>query len=372
MAESAAGAETNQTTPITPTPPGRPHVGTRASLGGRLKSSPIIASRVEDIASLRPEWECLLSQSPADTIFLSWEWQSLWWRVFGTSLGQTGTQLHALTGRDADGLIGIAPLLRVGRELHFSGGDEIADFLDYLATPGREAEMASLILDHADEIGWDLIDLRNLREESLGLGYLVPEARKRGLLVEVEQEDVSPKIVLPPTWEAYQESLSKKDRHELRRKLRRLQSAGQVTWGAVGDPVTRRADVAEFIKLHRLSADAKADFMTAEMEEWFQSLVEHFEPLGKLRLYFLEIDGVRAASVILFDYKNRFLLYNSGYDPEFARLSVGLALKAYCIHDAIALGRETLDCLQGSESYKYDLGAKDAPIYHVCIRPAGG
>lgn len=341
-----------------------------------MSTSLIDVTRAEGLAALREEWGRLLDRVPANTIFLTWEWQHLWWRILGA---KDGARLHVVAVRQGDDLIGLAPLAKLGEgaTLHFSGGEEIADFLDILALPGHEAQVAGAVLDflrgeewssYGEE--WSSVELRNLREDSVGAAHLIPEARRRGLLVEVGQEDVSPWLRLPESWDAYQQSLSKKDRHELRRKLRRLHSAGDVRWYLADDPDRRESDVADFIRLHRLSDESKAEFMTSDMEGWFRGIVEQFAPARKLRLYFLELDGLRVASAICFDYGNQFLLYNSGYDPECARLSVGLALKAYCIHDAIVAGREVFDFLQGSEPYKYDLGAVDKPIYRARIRRA--
>ena len=332
-----------------------------------MKSSLVAVSGAEGLAPLRAEWDHLLSRTPADTIFLTWDWQDLWWRVLAQP---SGAEAHALACYSGGDLVGVAPLLREGSTYHLAGGEEIADFLDVVALPGQEAAVAGAVLGYLAERSWDLFELRNLRQTAFSLTHLAPEARRRGLAVEVEQEDVSPSLRLPGDWDAYLESLSKKDRHELRRKLRRLHSAGQVRWYQAADPARVPADVDDFIRFHRLSAEAKATFMTPEMEGWFLALVEHFQPKGLLRLYFLELDGVRLASAICFDYRSQILLYNSGYDPEYARLSVGLALKAYCIQDAIAANREVFDFLQGSEPYKYDLGGVDAPIYRMRIRRA--
>ena len=64
------------------------------------------------------------------------------------------------------------------------------------------------------------------------------------------------------------------------------------------------------------------------------------------------------------------LLYNSGYDPDYSKLSVGLLLKALCLKEAIEDGKEYLDFLRGKEPYKYDLGAKDVQLYQVILRRA--
>jgi CelD/BcsL family acetyltransferase involved in cellulose biosynthesis len=135
----------------------------------------------------------------------------------------------------------------------------------------------------------------------------------------------------------------------------------------VNDPATQATDVADFLALHRLSAENKAAFMTSDMERFFRGIVDEFAPRGTLRLYFLTIDNIRVASVTLFDYRGEFLLYNSGYDPAYAHLSVGLLLKAFCIRDAISEGRRGFDFLQGNEPYKYDLGATDVPILRMRV-----
>ena len=74
------------------------------------------------------------------------------------------------------------------------------------------------------------------------------------------------------------------------------------------------------------------------------------------------------ASCICFDYADTYLLYNSGYDPEYSSLSVGLLNKAFCIKEAIEVGRDTFDFLRGTERYKYDLGGKNSSVYQMVIR----
>lgn len=337
-----------------------------------MNDSPVKVIRAVDARAVGEEWSRLLIQSPANTFFLTREWQSLWWQVLGTPAGDTPATIGI---RDGDLLVGLAPLMRPAADrasLHFAGGEEIADFLDMFALPGREPEVAAAVFDVLADERWSEIDLRNLRTDALALSHFAPEAERRGCRVSVEQEDVSPWLRLPASWDAYLESLSKKDRHELRRKLRRLHAAGTVRSFVADDPATRAHDVAEFVRLMRLSAESKAAFLTSEMTDWFDAIVSRFAPTGELKLYFLELDGIRIATTICFVHNNRTLLYNSGYDPEHARLSAGLALKAYCIEDAIASGHEVFDFLQGNESYKYDLGAVDAPIYRLRIfRPQG-
>ena len=91
--------------------------------------------------------------------------------------------------------------------------------------------------------------------------------------------------------------------------------------------------------------------------------------MGVLRLFFLTIDGEKAATMFAFEYNRRFWLYNSGYDPQaHAQLSPGWVLLAYVIEYAIASGCSVFDFMQGNEEYKYRFGAEDYKVMRVIVR----
>jgi len=82
----------------------------------------------------------------------------------------------------------------------------------------------------------------------------------------------------------------------------------------------------------------------------------------------LTLDRVRVAAVLCFRAEEELLLYNSGYDPAYAGLSVGLLSKALALRRAIEEGRRRFDFLRGAEPYKYDLGAENLNVYRCIIR----
>jgi CelD/BcsL family acetyltransferase involved in cellulose biosynthesis len=88
---------------------------------------------------------------------------------------------------------------------------------------------------------------------------------------------------------------------------------------------------------------------------------------GALRLCFLWIDGRRASGTLSFADGDRWLLYNSGYDPEYRQQSVGLLLKAWSIRYAIENGFREYDFLRGDEAYKYDLGGRDRKLFRYVL-----
>jgi len=175
------------------------------------------------------------------------------------------------------------------------------------------------------------------------------------------QQEVSPIITLPSTWEEYLESLERTDRKELKRKFKRLEtiphSLRLFKYSESGEFFNN------FVMLHKLSSGNKDIFMTNEMRIFFTDLYALPIPEWEQKLAFLFIDNVPAASVLFFESKDRMLLYNSGYDPEQKYYSVGLLLIAQLIHHAIDNKKKVFDFLRGNERYKYDLGGKDVKLY---------
>ena len=113
--------------------------------------------------------------------------------------------------------------------------------------------------------------------------------------------------------------------------------------------------------------------MTPAMQRFFLEVARRMLAMGSLRLFFLTINGKKAATMFAFEYGRRFWLYNSGFDPEaHAQLSLGWVLLAYVIEYAIATGCEVFDFMQGNEEYKYRFGAQDYKVMRVIVRKHAG
>ena len=108
--------------------------------------------------------------------------------------------------------------------------------------------------------------------------------------------------------------------------------------------------------------------MNAQRESFFKSLAKAMAQAQLLRLGILELDALPIAVVMCFDYNDTVYLYNSGYDPTYGSLSVGLISKILSIKDSIGRGRRKFDFLKGAEDYKYRLGGKEIPLHGCQIR----
>ncbi len=316
---------------------------------------------------LGAEWNVLLRRSAMDTVFLTREWQSTWWEYLGA-----GT-LHVLTVRDDATLVGIASLFAPAsdpRSLALVGCVDVSDYLDLIVARGAEERVYAALLDaltQPDAPAWDWVCLCTLPAASPTHTQLQAIARARGLRVETRLHDVAPVIELPATWEEYLDMLDKKQRHEIRRKLRRVEEA-EARWYTIDDAAQLNTAMMDFIALHKQSRPDKHLFMDARMQDFFIALARRLFACGWLQLQFLEIGGARVASLFNFVYQNDVLVYNSGYDPlQRGSQSPGIVLFARSIQDAIAARRRRFDFLRGNEEYKYRLGARDTQVLELHI-----
>ena len=325
-------------------------------------------------SALRPEWNPLVHRSCCDTLFLTWEWQSTWWQ----HLGEGELLLLGFRHEEDGRLVGIAPLFACqhtgGQQLNVVGCRDVSDYLDLIVEVGQEEAVYAALLDYLERDGpeWESFDLCNIPEESLTYTRLREMAEERGYQTLVQVEDVCPIIELPATWDEYLSLLDKKQRHEIRRKLRRAEGGADAVFTVVGPEHDLQAEMKDFVDLHQKSTPEKDAFMDPEMKGFFYAVAEALHERGWLQLCFLEIQGVKSASLLNFDYGNAILVYNSGYDPtRFSHLSPGIVVSARAIELAISLGRDKFDFLRGDEVYKYRFGGQDTLVRRLLLAKPG-
>ena len=322
----------------------------------------MVNTPITSFQEVETEWESVLQDSPADTLFLTPQWQKVWWDTFGE--GQTMCGFFYPVDDD---VAAIASLAKSGNTISFIGSQDTFDYNDFPIKLGHEEGFYQALLECMDEQDCRRMHLFSLRDSSPTLEVFPEMARNKGYTVEIEEEDVTSGIALPGTWDEYLGLLSKKDRHELRRKLRRMDTQTDWKWYSVTEPAQVAKRLGEFISLMRQSRADKDEFMTPERERFFQNITQRMAELGQLRLYFLDMDGSTVATSLCFDYGGSRLLYNSGYDPEYGYFSVGLLLNAMCLRDAIDRGLTYFDFLRGPEPYKAHLGGQQRSLYQMVV-----
>ena len=312
------------------------------------------------------EWEDLHGRGRRTSPFLSPRFLLPWFRAFGRGCDVRVARWAPGGGPDE----GLLFLCRCGEGgWTFLGGEQVADYLDALVAPSHAEVFWREFLDRGlPALGGGPLVLPGLVEGTPALSLLPAICRERGLSCSVAEMDRAPFVSLPGSFEEYLERLGKKERHELRRKMRR---AGELLPGlafrVTRTPMELVNDLPSFVDLHRKSHPAKEAFMDEAMAAFFREVAEGFLVSGRLRLAFLSTQGVDVASVFQFRIDGAFLLYNSGYDPVHRAANPGLVLIAHSIGQALDEGCAEYDFLRGTERYKYDLGGVDRMVYRLTV-----
>ena len=279
----------------------------------------------------------------------------------------TDQELRLIKLMDSDTILGIAPLLKNNECITFFGSTDLWDVHDFIPLEGKEEDFYKAFLHYLSVEDWSEIILESVGEGSYALEYLVEMSRSAGFSVHISEEDQLMGVELPATWEDYLSNLGKKDRHELRRKLRRLDRDTNYRVSKIDNPDEVYQLMGEFLELMSQSREEKSEFLTLEREEFFKEMAYAMAKIGILKIFFLEVDGIKTAATLCFDYKGTLYLYNSGHNIEFASLGTGFLLKALCLKYSIEEGKVYYDLLRGSEGYKHHLGAKKQMLYRISI-----
>ncbi len=311
-------------------------------------------------------WEELHARGPRASPFLSPRFLLPWHRALGRGCDVRVARWGSDGGPDE----GLLFLCRCGEGgWIFLGGEQVADYLDALVAPGRaEAFWREFLERGLPALGGGPLRLPGLVEGTPALSLLPSICRETGLSCSVEEMDKAPFVSLPGSFEEYLEQLGTKERHELRRKMRRAaELLPGLAFRMTRTPDELANDLPSFVGLLRKSHPAKESFMDESMATFFREVAEGFLASGRLRLEFLSSQGVDVASVFQFRTDGGLLLYNSGYDPKLRAANPGLVLLARSIGQAIDEGFREYDFLRGTERYKYDLGGVDRVVYRLTV-----
>ena len=298
-------------------------------------------------------WQCL---------FVIPAWLTVWWNVFRPESEQC-----LLSVSEGSELIGIAPLMVNNRTAQLMGSPDVCDCLDVIAAPGKEQLFCRALLDHLRTQGISTLELGPVRPDSTVYTHFIGAAKTFSREVICTAEDVVIELSLPATWDAFLNMLAAKERHEIRRKFRRLEETGNCSSRMVYGPDSAREAMDAFLELFIQNRPDKASFMDDRMALFFRSLGEALAQAGILKLFFLDLNGRPAAAAMCFDYNGTMYLYNNGYDSAYSHLSIGVLSKVLSIRASINLQRKTYDFLKGNEDYKYRLGGEPIPLYRCCI-----
>ena len=316
---------------------------------------------LERLVEVRDEWKTLVDSSSQNCIFLTNEWFCTWFESFGESC-----QLCVLLLRDQNNrLVGAAPLMETEKGIQFIANHEVTDYCDFIVEHGQEELFYEEFLEFwQKEIESDRsLHLINIREDSPTLFLLPQMANKSHFKHTVIETEVAPCLNLPSSYESYMNNLDRKNRHELRRKKRKIESEKGLLLNRVNDSEGAQNCIDLFIELHRKSSSSKQEFWEKKgVESFFRAITVLFSTKGWIEFNVLSLEDDLAAILLNFVYNDELHFYNIAFNPNYASFSPGIYLFNQSIQQAIKDNLRRADFLRGRERYKFSFGAKECKI----------
>jgi len=331
-------------------------------------------------SSLQPQaaaWNQLARGNP----FLSWEWLTRWWEAYGED-----KELFLLAAQDEQGrLLGAAPWYSTqsalsGRTIDCIGSGEVcADYLGILAHAGCEDEVVNGLADWLVKANaaaadpkskWDLLRLTGLARLDGLTARFVEQLVDAGCTVHRKDGMNCWRLLLPDTWEAYEEMLSNSHRKQVRRIDKKLLRSGRAVLRVAATDEQLDLGFEILIRLHqarRQSLGQPGCFSSEKFHRFIQNTARDLLPADRVRLYWLELDGRPAAAEIHWLGGGTLYAYQAGVDPERLDEEPGRAITIAILQQAVEERLPAIDFLRGDEPYKAHFRAEKQPLDELRI-----
>jgi len=332
-------------------------------------------------AAIRREWDELIDDSDA-AIFNSWEWMYPWFRRIAPE-----RKLSILSAWNDQGtLVGVLPLaldhrqvagLPVRRLAWLAETQVGSDYLEGVARRGWERPVFRAFSEelHARADDWDLLDLLDLPTGALLSTSLKHAFRGSSFEIRGSERFICPFGPLDPTqpFEAFLRQTSRGANYLRRRRWLEAQKGFEIQIEA--RPQRLPLVLAEFFQLHRLRWQrdgGSQGIRSVEAEAFHRDATQLLAERGKIRFYTLRLQGQPLATVYGLVDRGKFLYFQSGYDPQWSKQSVGLVLVGETFRDSLASGLLEYDFLHGTESYKQDWTKQQRRTVNLRVFRRGG
>lgn len=339
---------------------GQDNIGlnTRKSAGSDMDYKVRLVEDEAGFEVLESRWADLLARAADPNTFLGHDWLYCWWASY-----RPRARLCLVLAERGERLMGIAPLMRTRgtrsylplRALQFVGdGTSETDHMNFVVDAAERGPVMTVLLAAIDRLRWDLLMLNQIPGEASNTGAVVDFARSRGWLI-TSREVPCPACKLPDDYESLLRSMPGRFRTALRSTRRKLDARGDVSFGLHSTPEEIPAALDTLFSNHgdrwKLKGQAGV-FVDPRKRVFYANLSARLLRNGALRFYYLKVGSCIVAQQYCFAHGSTVMLLQEGFDPEFAHLNVGNALRSMVFERLISEGVGKYDFLAGLSRHK--------------------
>lgn len=331
----------------------------------------------EEMMQARQSWNELAGDHP----FLNWEWMVSWWETFG----QQG-QLQIFVAIDQSGRwLGLAPMFLEKTSWGssqirlLSSGQACADYSGLIARDEfRDQFIQLLVRSLADDNAqlennarFDLIDLEGLQADCESIELLSSELQAAGFLQHSDSMEHCWVAELKPTWEEFNQDLSKAFRRKTKKAVQKL--SDENTLVKVCDTAEHFEEMwSQFVDLHqrrRAMLGQPGCFAESEFEQFLKKAIWRMLERKAAAIISVYIDNNPFAAGLILTNKTHAYMYQSGIDVDRIKMEPGHVLNTAMIQYAIEQGKSYFDFLRGDEPYKERWNASPVKLSRLRFVP---
>ena len=324
-----------------------------------------ILTGFDDPSFGREAWECLLHAGETNTVFLSWEWQRVWWETFGR-----GALLLIVAEQEGEP-VALAPLYTDEGMIYFVGSGFESYHLDFIGHT-NDPDVLDALLETAREATSNFVgyEFYFVADSTPTRARLEAAATRLGLEC-CEQWEVSAMTMdLSGQPDVARAATKKKSlvRHEnyFRREgtlvVQHSRQAAEVL-----------PQLEEFFAQHIVrwaETDSPSLFSDSAARAFYERWTQVASERGWLRFTRIEWNGKPIAFHFGFNYQDRFIWYKPSFDIELARHSPGEVLLRQTLLAAIDEGASLFDFGTGDDEYKYRFATHFDHVRALGLYPA--
>ncbi len=352
---------------------GWPSGESRVLLSCRLMSLRAeLITETSQIAEIENEWRALAELR--GNAFITPEWFRCWLDHSPDS----ASPLIAAARREDRTLVGVMPLMldtsKRPRAIRF-GGANFGDRFVPASSEAKEGDVAAATMKALEQagIGNHMILLDHVDQTTTWWQEMQQKSQTRRTATEQQQFDVAYIQLEGLDWESYLASRSRNFRSQIGRRERNLRREHEVSVRSATDE-TVQDDISQLFDLHmrRWSGRGRSSLEAKVARPFLTSFAVAAQRRDWLRLRLLEVDGTAVAAFLGWRLGQTYAFYQSGFDPDWSGMSVGMVLMALTVRSALEEGADEFDMLLGDEPYKHRFTNASRPVQTVILTRSMG
>ena len=295
-----------------------------------------VLSTLEEMHSMEPEWNRLLSESDTNIPFLSQAWLSCWWRVFGK-----GSRLFVLVVREGEEIAAIAPLMKTKTLVRGVPVTAVSFIDDYhserngLILKREDPEIGRVLVGFIRASGCDVMMLNLILKDTAADRALREGLAAHGMPHIVREGSRSPTIPVEAGWQQYYQGRSKNFRHKLNRVSNLFNRRGKFEVARYTDRNIERGlkEMADISRKTWKYRNGTAIVNRERNARFYAQLAMEASARGFLNLWVLKYEGRPIAFAYNLEWNKRIFALKIGFDETYHNMSPSEFLNLNAVRD---------------------------------------